>query len=135
MMMIASIKQLWRFGNLLWIRLHNAWWLSLLPGAVLFDVLGTRCPHVVRRHKKHPLMASALLAVVVWLALAVAVIWLLIMIQRFPRFWSMATQTVSRVCANAWVLGKTISEKNATMTKNHSWILLAESSLVFEKTL
>ena len=119
----------------MWIRLHNAWWLSVLPGAVLFDVLGSRYPHVVRKHRRHPLMASALLAVVVWLAVAILVTWLVIMIRRFPLFWTMATQMVSRVCANAWVLGKTIPEKNMTMTTNHSWSLPAESSLVFEKNI
>ena len=134
MMMLVMIQKLWRFGNLAWIRLHNAWWLMILPGAILFDALNSSCPHMVRRHRRHPLMTSTLLAVVVWLGLAIAVMWLLIMVQHFPRFWSFATHTVSRACAKAWVLGKTISEKN-TMMRNHSDSGLAESYLVFEKNI
>ena len=110
-MMMFDLKKWLRFGNLIWIRLNNAWWLSLLPGAVLFDVLALKCPHVVKRHRKHPLLTSALLAVLFWLTLVNMMVWFGIAIRWLPQIWSGATLWVSRVCANAWVRGKSLPEK------------------------
>ena len=134
MMMLVLMKRLMRFGNLVWIRLNNAWWLMLLPGAVIFDGLVSHYPHVVRRHRRHPLLASALLSALFWLTMANMMIWIGVAIRWLPQFWSSATRWVSRLGANASVRGKTIPS-NSTVAQNLSWAEKPQNLVVFEKNI